>query len=114
MDLVPDPYGAEDATDWCGRLLNEEGANVWNNEVEGGLDPSRWAAGDELGENGVGEGCVVSRDEREEQCNGEDERRDVDTCRPVEVLVVPRHGRGRGQGRVGLNLQTGSGFRRNL
>ena len=94
--------------------LYEERAKVWINEVEDGLEPSWWTAWDELDEDGVAKGCFVSRGERDEQCKEEKERREVDTCRSVEVLFVPRHGRGRGQGRDGLNLQTGSGFRRNL
>ena len=66
MDLVPDPYGAEDATDRCRRLLYEEGLKVWINEVEDGLEPSWWAAWDELDEDGVAKGCFVSRGERDE------------------------------------------------
>ena len=89
-DLVPDAYRTEDATDWCWRLLNDDGAKVRKKRVEDGQEPSRWTAGDELGDDGVGEGCVVSCDERKEQCDEEDERRDVDARRSVEVHVALR------------------------
>ena len=65
-NLIPDPERAEDATDWCGRLLYEERAEVWINEVEDGLEPSWWTAWDELDEDGVAKGCFVSRGERDE------------------------------------------------
>ena len=89
-DLVPDANEAEDATDWCWGLLDDNGAKVGEQRLEDGQEPSRRTAGDELGDDGEGEGCVVSCDERKEQCEEEDERREVNARRSVEVHVVPR------------------------
>ena len=41
-------------------MLYEEGAKVWVDEVEDGLEPGWWTAWDELEKNGVAEGYLVA------------------------------------------------------